>query len=95
MIPAKLEAALIERDQCCVVPGCGKRHGLEKDHVVVVHRGGPTTIYNLCRLCGWHHYLKTHLGYALRKRLGHWLWDGPWAEQCTLEELQGELCAIG
>ncbi|CAN5890192.1 HNH endonuclease signature motif containing protein [soil metagenome] len=60
VIPARLEAALIERDQYCVVPGCGEREGLENDHVVEIHRGGPTTLYNLARLCGWHHYLKTH-----------------------------------
>ncbi len=93
VIPARMEAALLERDQCCVVPGCGQRHGLEKDHVVPIHEGGPTTLYNLCRLCGWHHYLKTHIGYGLRRRLGHWLWDGPWAEQCTLEELQQDFSA--
>ncbi|HEX2148625.1 MAG TPA: hypothetical protein VHI31_00415 [Actinomycetota bacterium] len=95
VIPARLEAALIERDQCCVVPGCGERHGLEKDHVVEVHRGGPTTLYNLCRLCGWHHYLKTHQGYVLKRRLGHWVWQGSEAKQTTLEELKGELCAFG
>ncbi len=95
VIPARLEAALIERDQCCVVPGCGERHGLEIDHIVPVHRGGPTTLYNLGRMCGWHHYLKTHQGYVLGRRLGHWLWDGPYAVQITLEELRGELCPIG
>ena len=52
VIPAKLETALIERDQCCVVPGCPERHGLEKDHVVGVHEGGPTTLYNTtCAAC--------------------------------------------
>ncbi|HEU4869103.1 MAG TPA: hypothetical protein VFV09_15435, partial [Actinomycetota bacterium] len=56
------------------------------DHVVPVHRGGPTTLYNLGRMCGWHHYLKTHQGYVLGRRLGHWLWDGPYAVQITLEE---------
>jgi len=95
VIPARLEAALRERDQCCVVPGCGERQGLEKDHVVPVHQGGPTTLYNLCRICGWHHYLKTHHGWKLRRRLGHWLWEGPFAEQTSLEELRGEFCAIG
>jgi hypothetical protein len=95
VIPAKLEAALIERDQCCVVPGCGERHGLEKDHVVPVNQRGPTTLYNLCRLCGWHHYLKTHHGWILKRRLGHWVWEGPGAKQTTLEELRGELCAVG
>ena len=95
VIPARLEAALIERDQCCVVPGCGERHGLEKDHVVEVHRGGPTTLYNLCRLCGWHHYLKTHHGWLLKRRLGHWLWEDPGGEPPTLESLQQELCTTG
>lgn len=95
VIPTKLETALLERDQCCVVPGCGERHGLEKDHVVPVHEGGPTSLYNLCRLCGWHHYKKTHHGWRVRRRLGHWLWEGPFAEQTSLKELQQEFCATG
>ncbi|HEX2052723.1 MAG TPA: HNH endonuclease signature motif containing protein [Actinomycetota bacterium] len=74
-IPTKLLVALQERDRTCVVPGCGEIHDLEIDHVVPVHRGGPTTLHNLCRLCAWHHYLKTHHGYLLKRRLGHWLWE--------------------
>ena len=90
-IPHKLLVALTERDRCCVVPGCAEIYDLEIDHVVPVHRGGPTTLYNLCRLCAWHHYLKTHHGYVLRKRLGHWLWEDPGVIPPTLEQLQPEL----
>lgn len=94
-IPAKLEMALRERDQCCVVPGCGEVYDLQVDHVVEMERGGPTTLYNLCRLCSWHHYLKTHHRYILRRRLGHWLWEDPGGIPPDLDDLQQELSAAG
>ncbi|HEX2179534.1 MAG TPA: HNH endonuclease signature motif containing protein [Actinomycetota bacterium] len=94
-IPGKLEAALVERDQCCVVPGCGEIYDLETDHVVEVARGGPTTLYNLARLCAWHHYLKTHHGYVLKRRLGHWLFEDPGGVPPDLDGLQQELAAVG
>ena len=94
-IPAKLEAALTERDQCCVVPGCGEIYDLQTDHVVEVHRGGPTTLYNLARLCAWHHYLKTHFGYILRRHLGHWLFEDPGGIPPDLDDLQQQLSEVG
>lgn len=89
-IPAKLEKALIARYPVCVVPGCGEMHDLQTDHVLAVEDGGPTTFYNLCRICAWHHVMKTHYRWVLHRRLGHWLWysGGP---PPRLEELQQEL----
>ena len=94
-IPARLERALRERDQCCVVPGCAEMQDLETDHVIEVARGGPTTLYNLCRLCAWHHHLKTHRGYVLKRRRGHWLWEYPGGIPPDLDDLQQELSAAG
>lgn len=90
-IPASLEAALIARDAHCVVPGCGEIYDLQTDHIIPVDRKGPTTLYNLCRICSWHHYLKTHHGYLVKRRLGHWLFESPGGVPPTLDELQQEL----
>jgi hypothetical protein len=44
-VPKCVEAALIARDRTCAVEGCGKRHGLERDHVNVDYsKGGPTEL---------------------------------------------------
>ena len=45
----KTAMALIARDRVCVVPGCGKRLGLEGDHIVEFEHDGPTTYDNLAR----------------------------------------------
>lgn len=60
-----------------MVPGCDVRERLEIDHRVPVADNGPTTLANLNRLCGWHHYLKTHQGYRLGGEPAGWTWAGP------------------
>jgi hypothetical protein len=57
-IPARLRSAVIERDRCCVVPGCDVENHLEIDHMVPVHETCKTRLDNLARLCRWHHYLR-------------------------------------
>jgi hypothetical protein len=77
-IPPSTEAALVVRDRCCVVPGCGKRLGLEIDHCEVDYAdGGPTTFENLARLCPEHHDMKTHGGWKLVRAKGRWRWLAP------------------
>jgi hypothetical protein len=76
-IPDRLMTALIERDPVCVVPGCAEHEDLAFDHVIPVHRRGPTSLHNLARLCRWHHYLKTFHGYVLDRVGGKWIWVGP------------------
>jgi hypothetical protein len=76
-IPDRLRTALVERDPVCVVPGCGEHEDLAIDHIIPVHRRGPTALYNLARLCAWHHYLKTFHGYVLERVAGEWIWFGP------------------
>jgi hypothetical protein len=72
-VPESLRIAILERDQQCVVPGCGVRQGLETDHWQVDYaKGGPTCLDNLCRLCHWHHQLKTTKGWTLTGGPGHW-----------------------
>ena len=64
-----IDAALIVRDRTCCVGGCGKRLGLERDHVHVDYRDdGPTELDNLVRLCPGHHALKTQGARALAAR---------------------------
>ena len=43
----------------CVEDGCGRRHGLEWDHVDPVANGGPTAFANLEARCWPHHHDKT------------------------------------
>jgi hypothetical protein len=77
-IPARIRTALEVRDKACVVPGCDRNKGLEIDHYRVAFADdGPTTMDNLARLCRWHHYAKTHLGFRLSGEPGAWLWETP------------------
>lgn len=76
-IPASLRRAITERDQVCVVPGCGLREGLEIDHTDPYGNGGPTRLDNLARLCHWHHYLKTHQRHRLERLGKEWRWIAP------------------
>jgi hypothetical protein len=77
-IPTPLATAIMERDQFCVVPGCGKRLGLEQDHWQrAVKDDGEASYENLIRLCRHHHYLRTHQGWVVSGRPGHWRFDPP------------------
>lgn len=64
-IPASIDAALKARDVRCVVRGCTRVRGLERDHRTPFTEGGPTSLANLDRPCAYHHYLKTHLGWKI------------------------------
>ncbi len=77
-IPPSTAAALVVRDRSCVVPGCGKRLGLQTDHCDVDYAdGGPTTLENLARLCPEHHDMKTHGGWRLVREKNRWQWLPP------------------
>ncbi len=77
-VPAHVETALEARDRTCVVPGCDVSLSLEIDHwKVPFARGGPTALWNLARLCHFHHQMKTYEGYELRGGPGHWEWVAP------------------
>jgi hypothetical protein len=80
-VPAPVRSALEDRDERCVVPGCEVAQGLEIDHYKIgFAQDGPTELWNLCRLCHWHHYLKTHCDYVLRGEPGSWEWQPPESE---------------
>jgi hypothetical protein len=77
-LPTPLRTALVERDRCCVAPGCDATRGLEIDHWQVDHAaGGPLSMDNLARLCRYHHYLRTHQGFVLAGGPGHWTFEPP------------------
>ena len=77
-VPAHIRSALEDRDEKCVVPGCDVAKGLEIDHYqIAFENDGPTELWNLCRLCRWHHHLKTHCGYAITGAPGSWEWNAP------------------
>jgi len=77
-VPTRLYNALLERDRCCVVPGCSAVYNLEIDHrIIPFAEGGPTELANLARICHHHHFLKTHEGYSLEGGPGAWVWVHP------------------
>jgi uncharacterized protein DUF222 len=76
-IPAHLRSALECRDPKCIVPHCEMRRGLQIDHRVPWIEDGPASLDNLARLCRWHHYQKSHLGYTYRGGPGTWEWIPP------------------
>jgi hypothetical protein len=81
-VPTHIRSALENRDEKCVVPGCDVAKGLEIDHYqIAFENDGPTELWNLCRLCHWHHHLKTHCGYAINGKPGAWEWSGPVSEE--------------
>jgi len=77
-ISAATEAALVARDRTCVVPGCNVSIDLENDHYVIPFcEGGATELWNMARICRFHHKLKTYDGFVLRGGPGRWEWIGP------------------
>jgi hypothetical protein len=81
-VPAHIRSALEHRDEKCVVPGCDVAKGLEIDHYqIAFENDGPTELWNLCRLCRWHHHLKSYCGYAITGKPGSWEWNGPTSEE--------------
>jgi Domain of unknown function (DUF222) len=77
-IPAHIRSALEDRDEKCVVPGCDVEKGLEIDHYQIdFAQDGPTELWNLCRMCRWHHYLKTHCQFQITGEPGSWEWHAP------------------
>jgi hypothetical protein len=77
-IPTAVRTALELRDPTCVVPGCDIAKGLEIDHwQVSFAEGGPSELWNLCRLCRFHHRQKHRCGYRLVGGPGRWTWEPP------------------
>jgi hypothetical protein len=95
VIPAKVRTALLERDRCCVVPGCSVDADLEIDHIRPIAAGGRSELANLCRLCRFHHYLKTHHGWRFSRAGKRWLWEGPHGPPPDPDARQPELAAAG
>ncbi|MGH9231611.1 MAG: HNH endonuclease signature motif containing protein, partial [Acidimicrobiales bacterium] len=57
--------ALLWSSPCCDVRGCSSTIGVEADHRLPWADDQVTELPNLDRLCGHHHYLKSHHGWAL------------------------------
>lgn len=68
---AALRRALIARDQGCAHPDCDRPPALAQAHHIQHYaHDGPTTLNNLVLLCGWHHRLLHHAGWAVRMEEG-------------------------
>jgi hypothetical protein len=87
-IPAHLRTALDVRDPKCIVPGCDAHRRLERDHRNTFSRTGITKLDDLARLCRWHHYQKTFLGYTYRGGPGTWEWIPPENRDIDLSALR-------
>lgn len=74
---AHQRTALECRDPKCIVPGCEIRRGLQLDHKGPYVETRITSIEGSARLCRWHHYQKSHLGYTYRGGPGTWEWIPP------------------
>lgn len=86
-IPAHIDTALRARDPRCVVPGCSVAHGLEIDHWSVAFAdGGPSELWNLARICVFHHRLKTHRGWVLTGGPGAWAFHPPPGGEAASDE---------
>jgi hypothetical protein len=87
-IPAHLRSAVEVRDQKCIVPRCDNRRDLQTDHRNTFGRTRVTKLEDLGRLCKWHHYQKTFLGYTYRGGPGTWQWIPPENRDVDLSELR-------
>ncbi len=77
-LPADLDRHVVLRDRTCTVPGCG-RPALRCDgeHAIPWPRGS-TSAANCGAMCRWHHRLKTHAGWTIRRRPDDTvLWTSP------------------
>ena len=87
-IPAHLRTALETRDDKCIVPRCDRRRDLQNDHRNAFSRTRVTKLEDLGRLCKWHHYMKTFLGYTYRGGPGIWQWIPPEDREIDLSPLR-------
>lgn len=76
-VPANVRIALEERDRACVVPGCDRSRHLETHHLVPFSQGGPTTLENLSRICGYHHDQISYQRARLSGPFPFWHWEDP------------------
>ncbi len=86
--PAHVRSALEVRDETCIVPGCNRRRNLQIDHRNTFGRTRVTKLEDLARLCPFHHYLKTFLGYTYRGGPGTWQWIPPEHRDVDLSALR-------
>ena len=70
--PAWMTDWLNQRYPNCGQPGCDRDAHLYIDHVVGLAEGGTTNIYNLWRLCWYHHDLKTTKGWMVQGEPHDW-----------------------
>lgn len=76
-IPAHLRTAVENRDETCVVPGCDIRDRLEIDHILGYAITKRTRLDEICRLCHFHHDLKSYDGFTIARTELGWDWRAP------------------
>jgi len=93
-VPAHLRSALEVRDPKCIVPVCDINRNLQTDHRNAFGRTRVTKLEDLARLCPFHHYLKTFLGYTYRGGPGTWEWIPPADRDQDLTELRKIITSV-
>lgn len=68
-VPPAVRAAVLNRDQGCVIDGCRSRYRLEIHHVRPRIDSGDNDVGNLVTLCWYHHHIAIH-GYNNRLEEG-------------------------
>jgi len=62
-------SALIQRDKCCVFPGCDRPpNWCQAHHIRPWDHGGPTDLDNLALICSSHHHLVHEGKWTLRRQ---------------------------
>jgi hypothetical protein len=57
-VPARLRTAVAVMYPECALDGCHRARHLEIDHNIPIEANGPTALWNLSRLCTFHHRYK-------------------------------------
>lgn len=80
-IPPWLARVVRVRDGGCRFPDCNRTRWVQIHHLVHWADGGPTDLYNLITLCGYHHRLVHLSGWRISGNPeGEITWIAPWGE---------------
>jgi hypothetical protein len=91
IVNRKLRRALHRRDGgICRFPSCAASSWLHAHHVVHWTNGGPTDLYNLVSLCGFHHHLVHEGGWNVAISNDAVVWSDPDGMPATVEPLIGD-----
>ncbi len=81
-IPPWLTRVVRARDRGCMFPDCSRTKWTQIHHIIHWANGGPTNLDNLITLCGFHHRLIHHDGWAIKGNPNHEVkWINKWGHE--------------